>query len=108
MSEIPTYYDLKYLETSKIFESEQIKGLSPDQIEEGERCYNLIVEKLKNHEEIDEGVISGLLGAGASALIGPTIMKSICKVLSIDENGVLGKLLTSKLVLGAIGYTTFK
>lgn len=54
-------------------------------------------------EAIEEGMIGGILGGMTSAMIAPGIMKSICKVLGISENGTLGQLLTSKLVLGAVG-----
>jgi hypothetical protein len=39
----------------------------------------------------------------AGATIGPSIMKAICKVLGIDEKGTLGSLMTSKVVLSALG-----
>jgi hypothetical protein len=100
-----SYLDFKYASTTKIFEAEEIKGLTPDQIKQGEDTYRLIVEKLEKGEPLEEGLFSGLLLGGASALIGPSIMRAICKVLGIEENGTLGKLLTSKLVLGAVGYT---
>jgi hypothetical protein len=103
--EFPTYYDLKYASLSKIFESEEIRGLTPDQIQEAEKTYYNVVEKLKNGEEIDEGFLGGLAAAGASALIGPSIMRALCRALGISEEGPLGKLLTSKLVLAAVGYT---
>lgn len=54
-------------------------------------------------EAIEEGMIGGILGGMTGAMIAPGIMKSICKVLGISENGTLGQLLTSKLVLGAVG-----
>lgn len=108
MKEPLTYYDFKLASTSKIFEAEEIKGLSPDQIHEAEKAYGILVEKLKNNDIIEEGFFSGLIGAGASALIGPTVMRALCKALGIEESGVLGKLLTSKLVLSAIGYTVAK
>lgn len=103
MKEIPTYYDLKYAETSKIFESEQIRGLSPDQIHEGEKLYNVLVEKLEKGEEIDEGLLGAVVGGVAGALVGPAIGKAICRVLGIEENGTLGKLMTSRLVTTALG-----
>lgn len=99
----PTYYDLKYASTSKIFEAEQIKGLTPDQIQEGEKIYQQLVEKLEKGEEIDEGFLGGLVGGTVGALIGPAIGKAICKVLGIDEKGHLGKLMTSRLVTTALG-----
>lgn len=108
MSELLTYYDMKYLSSSKIFEAEQIKGLSPDQIKEGENLYNQLVEKLEKGEPIDEGFFGGLVGGAAGFLIGPAIGKAICKVLGVDENGTLGKLLTSRLVSTALGITLGK
>ena len=52
---------------------------------------------------MDEGLFTALLGGAAGATIGPAIMKAICKILGIDVNGTLGKLLTSSLVMGALG-----
>jgi len=103
MNDFPTYYDLKYEDSSKIFEAEQIRDLSPDEIEEGEKLYNEIIEKVKNGEEIDEGLLGGIVGGAAGALVGPAIGKAICKVLGIDQKGHLGKLLTSRLVTTAMG-----
>jgi hypothetical protein len=105
INEIPTYFDLAYQNSSKIFEAEEIKDLTPEQLYEAEKMYGQVVEKLKNGEDLDEGIISGLLGAGVGALAAATIMKGICSVLGIDTNGTLGKLLTSKLVMSSIGYT---
>jgi len=107
MEKFPTYNDLKG-KNSKIFEAEEIKGFSSEQIQEAERTYNLIVEKLHKGEEIDEGFFSGLLGAGVGALAGPAIGKALCKVLGIEESGALGKLLTSRLVTAAMGYALAK
>jgi len=104
MKEIPTYYDIKYTNTtSKIFEAEQIKDLSPNEIQEAERAYNILVEKLKNGEPIEEGFLGGLLGGAAGFLVGPAIGKAICSVLGIKEDGPFGKLLTSRLVTTAMG-----
>jgi len=103
MKEFPTYYDIRYSQSSKIFESEEIKDLSPDQIQEGEKAYYEILEKLERGEEIDEGVLGALIGGTAGLLAGPAIGRAICRALSIEENGTLGKLLTSRLVTTAIG-----
>jgi len=103
MKEFPTYLDLKFSQGSKIFEANQIKGIPADQIQEAENVYNVLVEKLQRGEEIDEGLFGAIIGGAAGALIGPAIGKAICKVLGIDENGHLGKLLTSRLVSTAIG-----
>ncbi|MFW6226407.1 MAG: hypothetical protein ACOC3V_05570 [bacterium] len=108
MKELPTYYDLKYRNSSKIFESEEIKDLTPDQIQEGEKAYYYILEKLEKGEEIDEGFLSGLAGGAVGAIAGPAIGRAICKTLGIDEKGHLGKLLTSRLVTAALGYALAK
>jgi uncharacterized protein YcfJ len=98
-----TYYDIKYENSSKIFESELIKDLSPDQIQEAEKTYAMIVEKLNKGEEIDEGLLGSIVGGAAGFLIGPAIGKAMCTALGIKEDGVLGKLLTSRLVTTAMG-----
>ncbi len=108
MSNIPTYYDIKYQNSSKIFEAEEIKNLSPDQINEGENLYYKILEAIENGEEIDEGFLGAIAGGAAGAIAGPAIGRAICKALGIDEKGHLGKLLTSRLVTTAIGATLGK
>jgi len=105
---IPTYLELKLSNTSKIFESEQVRGLSPDQINDAEVTYHKIVEALEKGEELDEGLLGGLLGGTLGALAGPAIGKAICKVLGIDEKGHMGKLLTSRLVTAAMGFALGK
>jgi len=100
---IKTYYELKYENSSKIFEAELIKDLTPDQIQEAEKTYNILVEKLEKGEPIEEGLFGSIIGGAAGFLIGPAIGKAICKALGIDENGTFGKLLTSRLVTTAIG-----
>lgn len=106
-NEIPTYLEFQHSNSSKIFESELVKDLTPDQINEAEKAYSLLLEKLKNGEEITEGFLSGILTGGAAALVGPTIMKAVCKCLGLDK-GPLYDLLTSKLVLGSMGYVLGK
>jgi hypothetical protein len=108
MSKLKTYYDIKYENSSRIFESELIKDLNPDEIQQAEKAYNALVEKLKNGEPIEEGFLGGLLGGTAGFLAGPTIGKALCSVLGIKEDGPLGKLLTSRLVTTAIGVTLGK
>lgn len=54
-------------------------------------------------QALEEGLLGGIVGGIAGATLAPAIMKSICKILGIQENGTLGQLLTSKLVLGAMG-----
>ena len=62
------------------------------------------VEEGKSLDDVmDEGLFTALLGGVAGSTIGPAIMKAICHILGIDPNGTLGKLLTSSLVMGALG-----
>lgn len=105
MNEIPTYLELKYANSSKIFEAEEILAnkITPDQLYEAEKFYHEAVRKLEAGEELDEGFFSALAGGTIGALAGPAIGRAICKVLGIEENGTLGKLLTSRLVTTAMG-----
>lgn len=108
MKEILSYYELKASKNSKIFESHITQGMSESDISKGERLYNELVEKLINGDEIEEGFFSSVLGGTAGVLIGPAIGKAVCKALGIEENGPLGKLLTSRLVSAAIGASLAK
>lgn len=103
MAKIPTYLELKNKPTSRIFESEEIQGLTARQILEAEKAHDIILEKIRNGEDLEEGFLSGLIGGAAGAIAGPAIGRAICKALGIDEKGTLGKLLTSRLVTTAIG-----
>lgn len=98
-----SYNELKNKNASRIFEKEDIKYLSQDEINEAENAYNIILEKIENGEEIEEGFLGGLIGGAAGALVGPAIGMAICRALGIQEKGTLGKLLTSRLVTTAIG-----
>ncbi len=103
MERLPTYSELKYQKTSKIFESEEIKDFSQKQINEAEKAYEEVLDKIQKGEDIEEGFLGGLIGGGVGALAGPAIGRAICKALGIKENGTLGKMLTSRLVTTAIG-----
>ena len=99
----PTYLDLKYQKTSKIFESEEIKDLTSEEILEGEKLYYDLLDKLEKGEPIDEGIFGSILGGTAGFLAGPAVMRAVCNVLGISQTGTLGKLLTSRLVLTSLG-----
>jgi len=101
--EYPSYFDLKYSKTSKIFEAEEIKDLSPEEILEGEKLYYDLLDKLEKGENIDEGIFGGLIGGLSGAIVGPAIGRALCSVLGIDQKGILGKLLTSRLVTTSMG-----
>ncbi len=108
--QFPTYFDLKYANSSKIFEAEEIlkAGVTPDQLNEAEKAVKEMVTKLENGEEIDEGFFGALAGGAVGALVGPAIGRALCRVLGIDEKGTLGKLLTSRLVTTAMGISLGK
>lgn len=61
-----------------------------------------ITESLKLDNDIDEGLLSTLLGGATGFLVGPIIGKAIAKVLGV-EKGMLYDLLTSKVVTTALG-----
>jgi hypothetical protein len=82
-------------------------------IQEDQLAYDKIIERLQeakeNNEPIDEGLFKAITGAVAGATLGPSIMKCVCKVLGISENGTLGNLMTSRLVLASLaGYLGWK
>jgi len=51
---------------------------------------------------MDEGIFSAIALGALGATAGPAIMKAVCKCLGINETGVLGQLLTSRVVLTAV------
>ena len=77
------------------------------QITEEQKAYDDIITALleakENNTPIEEGLGKALLGGIAGATVGPSIMKAVCKVLGINEGGALGNLMTSRLVLTAMG-----
>lgn len=99
-------------EYKKLFEGVDTTTLTPEQVQSTKKLYNYIVEsaELAKKENtsldkvLDEGIFSALLGGTAGATVGPAIGRAICKVLGVSENGVLGNLLTSRVVLAALGY----
>lgn len=76
-------------------------------INEEQQAYDNIINALNEAKEnnipLDEGIGKAILGAAAGVSIGPAIMKGVCKVLGISETGALGNLMTSRLILTALG-----
>lgn len=77
--------------------------------------YYKILEDIKNGElQLDdpeylaEGILGSILGAAAGLTIGPAIGKAIAKALGAEKGGALYRMLTSRLVLGALGSAIFK
>ncbi len=90
--------------TNSILESFDLSEVH--RIEEEQLVQSLLesVESSKTPgQALEEGILGGIVGGIAGATLAPAIMKTICKILGIQENGTLGQLLTSKLVLGAMG-----
>lgn len=83
-----------------------MKELAVEPITE-ELTYNDIIQKLQEAKEndlpIDEGIFGAIGGAILGAAVGPKLGAAICKALGVDPKGTFGSLLTSRLVLGAIG-----
>lgn len=63
----------------------------------------ILNEAKENNTPLDEGLFGALFGGITGATAGPAIMKGICKVLGVDEKGTFGNLLTSRVVLTALG-----
>ena len=96
---------------NNLFEGIDLSQYTPEQIMESKKVYDYIVEAneiakqegVPFEEVMDEGLFGALIGGAVSATVGQSIMKAICKCLGIDEKGTLGSLLTSKIVLAAMG-----
>ncbi len=74
-----------------------------------ELTYDDVIAKLQEAKEngtpLEEGLLGAVVGGITGATIGPKIMKALCKALCVSENGPFGSLLTSRLVLSAVGAT---
>ena len=92
-------YENYYFSTNNIEDNiEQVKE---------DLSYDDIIEKLKEAQEkeipIEEGVLGSIFGGLAGATVGPKLMRAVCNALGVDEKGAFGSLLTSRLILTAIG-----
>ena len=96
---------------NNLFEGIDLSQYTPEQIMESKKVYDYIVEAneiakqegVPFEEVMDEGLFGALVGGAVGSTVGQSIMKAICKCLGIDEKGTLGSLLTSKIVLAAMG-----
>jgi len=72
-----------------------------------ELSYDNIIQKLQEAKEnnipIEEGLFGAIVGGLTGATFGPKLGNAICSALGIDPKGTLGNLITSRLVLTAIG-----
>ena len=81
---------------------ETIVKINEDKIAYDEMI-QILTEAKENNIPLDEGIGKAILGATAGVTVGPAIMKAVCKVLGISEGGALVNLMTSRLVLTALG-----
>lgn len=72
-----------------------------------ELTYDKVIAQLQEAKEndipLEEGIIGAVVGGLAGATFGPKVMKAVCKALGVDEKGPFGSLLTSRLILTAVG-----
>ena len=61
----------------------------------------IIAEKIKNGESIDEGLFGSIVGGITGAAIGPAIGRAICKALGITS-GLLYDLFNSRMFTTAV------
>lgn len=99
-----------------LFEGVDLSKTTPEEMVTAKKLYNYIVESYEiakkegvglddvMDNEVLEGFWSGLLGSVVGATAGPAVSRAIMKCLGIDEKGLLGQLLMSKVFMGALGY----
>ena len=63
----------------------------------------LLQEAKENNQPIDEGLFKAIFGGLTGAVAGPALGRALCKTLGLDEKGMLGNLLTSRLFMTALG-----
>ena len=75
--------------------------LNESQMQIVNEAAEVIAEKIKNGEEVDEGLFKTLVGGLTGATIGPAIGNAICKALGISS-GLLYNLFTSRVFTTAV------
>lgn len=75
--------------------------LNESQMQIVNEAAEVIAEKIKNGEEVDEGLFKSLVGGLTGATIGPAIGNAICKALGITS-GLLYNLFTSRVFTTAV------
>lgn len=80
-----------------------MKSMSDIVNEDLDRQYDSIIEKLQDAKMNKTPIDEGLLGALGGITVGPAVMRAVCDALGINQKGALGNLMTSRLVLTAIG-----
>lgn len=96
---------------NQLYEGLDLSQYSQKDLLAGQRLYNYITESAEIAKKegilledvLDEGIFGAIVGGAAGATIGVSLTKAICKVLGIKEDGPLGKLMTSRLIMAALG-----
>lgn len=87
--------------------SDEFCELNESQMKIVNEASEKIAGMISNKKEIDEGMLSSIIGGLTGVTIGPAIGRAICKALGI-QSGMLYNLLTSRafttLVASYIGY----
>lgn len=83
-----------------------IKDVQEQQLNES-AVYDDAIERLRSAKEqgipLEEGLFSSILGGAAGMTFGPAVMKAVCEALGVDVKGTFGSLLTSRIILTAVG-----
>lgn len=82
------------------FFNEEVQ-LNESQMQMVNEAAEIIAEKIKNGEEVDEGLFKSIVGGLTGATIGPAIGNAICKALGIT-GGLLYNLFTSRVFTTAV------
>ena len=77
--------------------------LKEDLDKQYDKAIQMLQEAKENQQPIDEGLFKAIFGGLVGATAGPALGKALCKALGLDERGMLGNLLTSRLFLTALG-----
>ena len=75
--------------------------LNESQIKMVNEAADIIVDKIKSGEDMDEGFFGSIAGGLTGMTIGPAIGRAICKALGITS-GMLYNLFTSRLFTTAV------
>ena len=93
------------LASDKVLNAMVTEAQNPSNIYSDETEDDLVNQMYEDYinGNLDEGLLGALIGGVAGLTLGTKVGKLICKVLGIEENGPLGRLLTSKVTATAIG-----
>jgi uncharacterized membrane protein YeaQ/YmgE (transglycosylase-associated protein family) len=99
--------DTKY---NRLFEGVDLSKFTPDEIIQGKKVYDYIVESAEIAKEenkplsdvMDEGILAAIAGGLSGAIFAPALGNALSKVLGLQQGGALHSLLTSRVVMAAI------